>query len=76
MAYITGEYKYPKKDDITIEVLQPVEDELDYEDGLYIQINLDLMAEFKPEELRDLAKWISDMANHIEESYNKDGSKK
>lgn len=75
MAYITGEYHHPERE-IEIQVLQPTEDENDYERGLNVNVDWDSMQDFKTKELREIANWILQTANTIDKDYNADGSKK
>lgn len=73
MAYITGEFQHQQRE-IKIEVLQPTNDENDFEDGMKVNVDWENMQDFKTSEVKEICKWISDTMDIIDRDFNKDGS--
>ncbi len=73
MAYITGKSEHSIHR-VKIEVLQPTDDEADFEDGLKTQLEIESMDEYTTNELREIAHWLIEKADHIDQIFNSDGS--
>ncbi|MBP7512577.1 MAG: hypothetical protein KA981_11645 [Bacteroidia bacterium] len=73
MAYITGEFHHPIYE-IELQVLQPTEDENDFERGLNVNVDWESMQDFKTANLRQIAAWILTTCDTIDRKFNADGS--
>lgn len=75
MAYINGEFQHQDYE-ITIEVLEPTKDEIDYDEGMQIQVEWDSFLSTDLQEFRNILKWMSDKADYIEQNFTKKGKAK
>lgn len=72
MGYVNGKYE----NDIhgmTIEVLEPTKDESNYCNGLQIQIEIACCSTSSLDEFRELAKWMLERADFIQNNFTKKG---
>jgi len=74
MASISETIKYEDYE-IEIDVLEPTKDEIDYDEGMQIQVNWDNFLSTDFEEFRKILKWMSEKADYIQQNFNKKGQK-
>ena len=72
MAHVNGRFKH-ERFDVVIEVLEPDEDEIDFEDGMKLMVEWDSFEDVSLINFKDIIKWMEETSKYIEYNFDKNG---
>lgn len=75
MAYINEKYQNDELE-VSIEILEPKEDEIDFEEGLRIDLQIENNRDFTKNEFKALIKWLAEIEEIIQIDFEPNGKKK